>query len=307
MRLQAAPKQPRSRPIFVLGIDRSGTSLLAEVTFRWGAYAGDPKRLASPDEGNPQGYWEYEPMQELVGDLIVAAGVSPWDDSFRDHVRRYAADPTYRDRALSLISEMQAGDRPWFWKEPNFAFLLPFWNELVEDPIYLVTLRNPHHSALSYEKYSLPPILSDRVRLVAYFLLRWQHYMISIAEGLKGTRSKILVSYEALLSSPGEQCARICRFLDAETGGVRTDDESTSTVECMAQTINPRLWRNRPSETLGDVPEASAEQKALFLYLSERLDGDLDDFDASHYPLPPCWREYVSNIGVIRWLLENLE
>lgn len=246
-------------------------------------------------------------MQELVGEMILSAGVSAWDEAFKDHVRRRAADPVYKQRALELIAEMQAGGRPWFWKEPDFTLLLPFWTEIVDDPVYLATLRNPHHSALSYEKFSMPPILRDRVRLVGYFLLRWQHHMISIIEVLKSARSKMLVSYEALVASPVEQCARICRFLDAETGVDRSEDENAEMVERMAQAVNPNLWRNAPEQPLASVPEASPEQKALFTYLSERLDGDLDDFDPSCYPFPACWREYLSNITVIRWLLENLE
>jgi hypothetical protein len=303
--LEAAPAKPRIRPIFVLGIDRSGTSLLAQIVSHWGAHAGDPALLGAADEGNPQGYWEYRPMQELVNELLLGAGVSAWEPGFKEQVRQCAFDPRYRDKALALISEMQAADRPWFWKEPNFAFTVPFWRELVADPVCLVTLRNPYHSAKSYEKLILPPVLKGRVQLVAYFFLRWQYFMTAVVEELKTVRSKIFIPYEVLLSSPAEQCARICRFLDAELAGPEGDGDGR--VDHMAQVVNPDLWRNTSGAAFSDIPESSAEQRALYSYLSSRLDGDVGDFDPSQYPLPPCWREYVLNIGLIRRLLESLE
>jgi len=303
--LEAAPAESRSRPIFVLGIDRSGTSLLSEIVFHWGAYAGDPALLGAPDEGNPQGYWEYRPMQELVSELLMGAGVSPWDPGFKEQVRQCAFDPRYRDKALAMISEMQAADRPWLWKEPNFAFTLPFWRELVPDPVCLVTLRNPYHSAKSYEKFILPPALKGQVHLVAYFFLRWQYFMNTVIAELKTVRSKLFIPYEALLSSPAEQCARICRFLDTEFAG--TDGDRAERVGRMTQVVNPDLWRNTSPVPFSEAPESSAEQRALYSYLSSRLAGDINDFDPSQYPLPPCWREYMSNIGLIRRLLESLE
>jgi hypothetical protein len=303
--LEAAPAKSGSRPIFVLGIDRSGTSMLSEIVFRWGAYAGDLELLGGADQGNPQGYWEYKPLQGLVLDLLLAPGVAPWEPGFKEGVRRCAFDPQYRDRALAMIAEMQAANRPWFWKEPTFAFSLPFWRELIPDPVYLMTLRNPYHSAKSYEKFSLPPSLNGRVRLLAYFFLRWQSFMTAVIEELTTVRSKIFVSYEALLSSPAEQCARICRFLDAELPGA--DGDHVERLDRMTRVVNPDLWRNASPVAFSEVPESSAEQRALFSYLSSRLDGDVSDFDPAHYPLPSCWPEYASNFGLMRRLLESLE
>jgi hypothetical protein len=303
--LEAPPPESRTRPIFILGIDRSGTSLLAEIVFRWGAHAGDPQQLGTADEGNPQGYWEYKPMQDLVAELVAGMGVPFWEPAFKEQMRQRAFDPAYRDKALALIAEMQAAERPWFWKEPDFAFSLPFWRELLADPVYLVTLRKPHHSAQSYEKLILPPPFRGRIRLVAYFLLRWQGFMISVVEELKRARSKLLVSYEALLSSPVEQCARICRFLEAEIGSA--DGESAGRVQRMARVVDPDLWRSTSSVPFSEVPESSPEQRALYAYLCSRLDGDLGDFDPLQYPFPACWREYAANIGVVHRLLESLE
>src|SRR5947209_7457888 len=66
------------RPIIILGVDRSGTSLIAELVHRWGAYAGEASELAPGNEGNPQGYWEYMPMEDFLSDLSRSVGLSDW-------------------------------------------------------------------------------------------------------------------------------------------------------------------------------------------------------------------------------------
>lgn len=296
--------QPRRRPMFVLGIDRSGTSLLSEVLFRWGAHPGALEQLPQADADNPQGYWEYKPMKDFVADLVASIGTSFWDPEFKTLVRRRASDPDWRQRALMLAAEMESDGRPWFWKEPNVSFLLPFFSVVFPDSVYLITLRNPCNSAPSYEKFFLPAALRDRIRLSAYFFLRWQYLMISIFEHLKDYRSKLIVPYESLVSAPREQCERISRFLASVYGPAAPSGPDT--VDRMAATIDPALWRNRSGISFLEAPQASAAQKALYSYLASRTDGEVSDFDPARYPLPECAGEYLANMAVLRWLLQNL-
>ena len=290
-------------PIFVLGIDRSGTSMVSELLFRWGAHAGAQDLLCAADEGNPQGYWEYQPMQAFFTELMNSAGVSIWDPELSQAMRRQVSDPELRRRAMELAAEMGAPDRPWFWKDSQLIFSLPFLREVFPSAVYLITLRNPYDSAVSYEKLRIPAPLQNKVRLIGYTLLRWQHLMVSICEELKSYPRKLLVSYEALVSSPREQCARICRFLDAAYGPA---DDSEVRAERMAQSINPNLWRNDSQVPFAERRNVSQAQRDLFLYLSSRLDGDVSDFDAARYPFPEWSREYCSNMSVMQWLLGSL-
>jgi hypothetical protein len=40
-------------PVIILGAERSGTSVCAEMVHAWGAYAGEPAELDAPDALNP--------------------------------------------------------------------------------------------------------------------------------------------------------------------------------------------------------------------------------------------------------------
>lgn len=296
-------KELRWRPLFVLGIDRSGTSLVSELLSLWGAHAGDRELLGEANAGNPHGYFEYEPMQEFVSSLIHGAGRPVWEPGFMDLMRQQASDPELRRRALDLAAGMECADRPWFWKEPGFVLTLPFWTQLFPDAVYLITLRNPCDSAASYKRFFVPPVLSDKLEVRVYFYLRWQFFMITIFGELKSYPHKLVVSYEELLQSPQAQCERICGFLDAEYDAILRAPERANR---MAQAISPDLWRNKGLVPFSAAPDASEPQKELFTYLRSRVDGDFVDFEPSRYPFPQFFGEYMSNMNAFQWLLNNL-
>src|SRR5262245_24386857 len=118
-------------PIIVLGALRTGTSLVAQMIHRWGAYAGAPDQLTPANEHNPHGYWEYKPIWDLlleVGEL--RSGVSWWDPAFQGRVQEKLSLSHYKEQALAMIADMAHPGRPWVWKDPALSLYLPFWKEL---------------------------------------------------------------------------------------------------------------------------------------------------------------------------------
>ena len=91
----------RLRPIIVIGPERSGTSVIAEMICRWGAYPGEPDKQREPDEQNPSGYFEYLPIWEFLTDL----GTDWWDEDFQTEVGDKAFISEHRARATEMISE----------------------------------------------------------------------------------------------------------------------------------------------------------------------------------------------------------
>ena len=70
----------KSHPIIVLGVERSGTSVVAEMLHRWGAYAGPFEKLHKADAHAPRGYWEFLPLWDLLAELgDFDAGATWWD------------------------------------------------------------------------------------------------------------------------------------------------------------------------------------------------------------------------------------
>jgi hypothetical protein len=65
-----------------------------------------------------------------------------------------AQDPVFRENAIGLLREMDEqaennGFDTWVWKDARLPLTLPFWVQIWEDPIYVVTIRHPAEVALS--------------------------------------------------------------------------------------------------------------------------------------------------------------
>jgi hypothetical protein len=287
----------------VLGVDRSGTSLISEVIYRWGANAGDIMQLRSANENNPQGYWEYEPMEALVDKLFLASGVTPWHPEFPGRARALANDPALRAEALRLVAGMEEGPA-WFWKAPNLCHCLPFFVEIIPSAVFVVAIRNPYESALSYEKFVLPSTLHGTVRLRSLYLLRWQHFVVSILEHAVDHPSVIYVPYLELVNDPADQCGRLCAFLDRECG---VDGDNTQRVQRMVQAVNPALRRHRGDRLFDTADEATATQRALFRHLLQRIREPALPFSATDYSLPPGGAEYLNNADLMLSMLHKLD
>jgi hypothetical protein len=138
-------------------------------------------------------------MEELLDKLFGAARVSPWHPEFPERVRALAHDPVLRAEALRLIGGMEEGPA-WFWKEPNLCHCLPFFMGIIPSPLLAVAIRNPYESALSYEKFVLPSTLQGTIRLRSLYVLRWQHFMVSILEHAVHHPSVIYLHYVELVN-----------------------------------------------------------------------------------------------------------
>ena len=154
--------KPIDSPIIVLGVERSGTSVAAEMIHRWGAYAGEADKLHEADEHAPRGYWEFLPLWEFLAELgEFSSGASWWDPNFPKRMKDKASDPKYRRKALELLGEMHRDGHPWFWKDPALCHFLPFWKRLWGDPVYVITVRHPLDTAVSWQRFIMPPELME--------------------------------------------------------------------------------------------------------------------------------------------------
>lgn len=192
--------------IIVLGMHRSGTSLTAELVSRWGAY-GSPRDLIPPGRWNRRGYWEYAPLVRF-NDCLLQAVDSKWNVpppvESAPRLSRLARRGEYRREGLELLRRMRSAGRPWFWKDPRLAILLPFWRELWKQVTYVVVIRDPLHIAAS---------LLERDRLpVSASLLLWQRYMLDILRETHAHRSTLFLDYDTLLDRAAES-ERLAKFL----------------------------------------------------------------------------------------------
>jgi hypothetical protein len=284
-----ARQEAVSRPIIVVGYQRSGTSLLAEMVHRWGAYVGPPDLLMQADEFNPQGYWEHTPLLAIFQSIANFAHYPfPTVTYFtidQETVRRAAGVGSLRQPGEALITRMEEVSMPWMWKDPALVCFLPYWLELWKSPIFLVTVRDPRDSAVSWQEM----ILSGRdpnPAAVNAWLLQWQRCMTLIMANTQGY-PRLFVEYERLLDEPGRQVGRIARFLDAHCTrpyGVAPD------VEAMAATVTRRYAAHRASPWAAILARATRDQRQFYRDLQILAHDEADDgrFE-ERYPMAPGW------------------
>jgi hypothetical protein len=270
---------------------RSGTSLLGEVVHRWGAHAGNDGQLQAGDAWNARGYWEYLPLQGFNDELLAAAGAS-WmaPPADRASVAALAGDMPLRARALKLLADMDRAGPVWFWKDPRLPALLPFWEDVWENPVFVVPLRHPLDIARSLEK-------RDRLALPAALLL-WQYSMLAILGSLEGNAAPwLFVSYEEMLREPEAQCARVFAFLDANCPGGAEKNDAPRDPAAAAGAVDGGLRHHESPAPFGEAAGVTPEQKALDELLGRKLADPDAPFDPAGYPLWPGWHDYLATIA----------
>lgn len=171
--------------IVVLGMHRSGTSLVAGMLDRLGVHMG---RYLVPARGdNPRGFFENQEIVEVHKRLnrllrrrpMTLAGTLPMPDGWLAHpgVARYRAQLVEILRAELAA----AGAGPFGFKDPHTARFLPLWQqvfaELSLQPRYVVATRNPAAVAESLRR-------RDNIRSDHGELLWLQHYVEALQGGM---------------------------------------------------------------------------------------------------------------------------
>ena len=278
----------KNHPIIVLGVERSGTSVVAEMIHRWGAYAGPTEKLHKADAHAPRGYWEFLPLWDLLAELgDFDAGTTWWDRNFQHQMEKKAADPVYRQKAMQLMAEMHNGG-PWFWKDPALSHFLPFRKRIWGEAIYVITVRNPLDTAVSWQKFIMPSNVKGRISFVAMNLLRWQHMMTLILQHTEDAQHRLFLGYEDIVQQPRAQAERLACFLNAKFG------TRVSPIQAMVDAVEPQLWRNKCGTPFEGVTEATPEQKALYAFARRKIDNPFAPFDVTKYPLPPGYLEFLN-------------
>ena len=290
----------RPEPILILGMERSGTSLVAEMVHRWGAFGGAPSDLENGDQHNPHGYFEEPQLQQLLNRLVKGRF---WRPELLSTIGQQADEPEVRSAALRLIHEMRLRSEIWFWKEPFISVTLPFLQRLLPDPVYIIPVRNPYESALSWQLYFLPFELQGSVRVVQAGLLRWYCMIRATLHGTEASRRKIFLSYESLIQNPAQQCGRLCRFLDEQFG---LGEGAEERVARMLEAVDPDLYRNRSSVPFCDMPQPRPEQKALYRILQRKIEEPSVPFDLAEFPFPQLYVEYLDNLEVFQQIYQQL-
>ena len=292
------------RRIIVLGIMRSGTSLTAELVRLWGAYNGGESNLWKSDMNDLRGYgyMEYVPLQKLNDELLDHNDRVP---PAQKQMEERALDPVFREKAMRLLQEMDEqaennGFDTWVWKDARLPLTLPFWVQIWEDPIYVITIRHPAEVALSSAQTEE---VDPKDLPFSAGLIYWQYCLLNILAFTQESHKKIFVAYDQLLDDPVAECTRLCQFLDKQCG--KSIEESQERIEAMVPQVARNQRHHHYGKALAEMPQSTREQRALYDFLRVKIRYPDEAFREEDFSLYPGWQEYLQAMDMLLTLSQS--
>ncbi len=132
--------------LIVLGMHRSGTSVLAGACRLLGADLGERMMAAAGD--NVMGFWEHDGIVRIHDELLERLGYG-WDDvrALPDKWWTYETIRPQREALAEVLRRDFAGSELACVKDPRLCRLLPLWQDLLAElgwrPLYLLASRDP--------------------------------------------------------------------------------------------------------------------------------------------------------------------
>jgi hypothetical protein len=234
------------RLVLVVGVGRSGTSLLTGVLGQLGFHIPQPEVQA--DDTNPRGFGEPRWVVDFHTRLLRERGVTVNDsrpgawDATAD-----VDDAAVRTARDWLDDQLRQGEAVVV-KDPRTVWFLPLWlrcaRELGVAPSFVTMLRHPAEILTSARK-SYGDWQSEASRAAA-----WLNVALETEHATRGDR-RAFVRYEDLLTGWQAQVGRVGERLDLPllTGGL--DAGRIAAVDAF---VDPGLHRNRVTWDDVDVP-----------------------------------------------------
>jgi hypothetical protein len=181
--------------VVVLGMHRSGTSLVSQLTGRLGAVFCRPDDLlCGTEHGRHTSYWESRSLvlfnesllRAFGGDWAKPPALAPdWESS------PLAEGLAPRGRQLFWELHPPTG---WAWKDPRLSLTLPFWlTWVLSDARAVLVVRHPAEVAASLER-------RDGIG-AEHALWLWHRYMASAVLACRDTPT-LVMSYARLCQDP---------------------------------------------------------------------------------------------------------
>jgi len=230
------------KEFIVLGMHRSGTSLLSSLLDGCGVYFGEPEDFIPVNEENPRGFWERKAVRQLNDDMLHSMNAD-WDELLDYNPSLFDLEEhqglmARAENVLSLLHDESDGAIVGL-KEPRFCLLMGAWSSaLNQEHLALVVVRNPADVAYSLHRRNRMPME------VAYYLIgQYQSHLAMYLEG----RTFVSVSYENLLAQPLLAVEKLSADI-YKASGVELDFGP----ELISSVVEPALNRSAGKELVPD-------------------------------------------------------
>ena len=219
--------------ILVLGMHRSGTSLVAQLIAKWGAYMG--KELMSANTYNQDGYWEYQPLVDFHEKVLQKTNNTWYAPSEAFDVKQLLLE--FGDEARELVEQMDKEGKVWCWKDPRMVLFLDFWKVILEgrDIVFIITNRRLEAVASSlFNRDKYPAFISNAL---------WEFSTYKIIEALTPKIKYKWIDYDKIISEPEIAISELFLFLNNSL----QITENQKVYDHMIRTVKKSLNHAKPN------------------------------------------------------------
>jgi hypothetical protein len=268
--------------ICIVGMHRSGTSMIARLLNICGLELGPKERLLKADKANPLGHFEHRGFLDIDRKLLKHFHAT-WHDP-------PVLPPNWEEdmslapllRQARTLAASFPETRSWGWKEPRASLFLPFWRHAIPKMDFLICLRNPLEVAKSLQRRNLLGIEHGA----------WLWYLYTLA-ALRDTQQspRLFSFFDDYFESRNEEISRVLAFCGLadfndtarlesaiagelrhhESGDQLLRDEPTIPAECKNLYLGLRsiLAQQDPRNIIGDESKSAALSSAVNTFAAE--------------------------------------
>lgn len=264
--------------IFITGMHRSGTSLLANLLNKASVYMGNPDDLLPPNFDNRFGFYESKNFLD-INEKVLHKLNSKWDTTEDINLNSDKSISEEKESAEEFLKDLSEKHQYIGLKDPRATLLLPFWSNVIKKNKIkvLFVIRNPLEIADSLKKrnsYSIDKSLGI-----------WEVYT---RKGLENNKKydTLFVKYDEILDNPFPNFQRILDFLE-----IKSDDD---TLKDMYFTLAPEIRHSDYSkEDFINNENTTEGQKQLYLELEGAYKSNLQNSPLKEIPLEIAPEEVI--------------
>ncbi len=186
------------RNLVILGMHRSGTSMVAGALTATGLNPGPKQELLSVQEDNPYGFYERRDVVEFNDHILQRSG-----GAWFQPPKSILASPSDDLDVRTILSQLDDPDS-FLLKDPRMVLTWPSWEGCLGNELLLFVYRNPLSVAESLKKRNGFPLLLG--------LALWEYYNLQALEIIEGSDSEA-VSFDEIAASPEKALSELLEKL----------------------------------------------------------------------------------------------
>jgi len=196
----------QSKTVIVLGMHRSGTSMVAGVLSKLGVNMG--QALVGKSWSNPLGHFEDRDFVELNKRILEAAGGSwdapPSESAIRDQER------SFTEEIKAIIGTKEQESDMWGWKDPRTSVTIELYLPYLTNPYFIVCHRDYRAIAESLRRRDGMEI-EEGIKLAEIYEERIEGFFRAHPE-----LPRLDIRYEDVLAAPERMLRKIIDFLEIQ-------------------------------------------------------------------------------------------